>query len=218
MSEARAGSPRFLARQRSRRLVTCQWPGPFAPHVPNYPCEDAKGKERACCFRCLFRSDIGGITLGMNLASCSPSVFPSPLTNSGLLPICTELLCVCWNKGESLNVGRGSCACIWPYLYRTKRGRAGHRCSVGTRGGAWGGMLGGKTAFPGASAMGKNAPPDAMVQMEAVREGKKPPPAASSSTQLLTRLASCEEMSAPVPAAKVSGGLPLKLVQSHCTS
>lgn len=146
MSEGWEGSPRFLARWRSRRSVTCQWPRLFAPHVPNYPCQDAervvntfffiffptthaKGKERACCFRCLFRSDVGGIMQGINLASCSPSMFPRPLTNSGLLPIRVELLWVCWNKGGSLNVGQGICACIWPYLYRTKRGRAGHRCS-----------------------------------------------------------------------------------------
>lgn len=47
---------------------------------------------------------------------------------------------------------------------------------------------------------------------------KKPPAAAGSSTWLLTRHTSCEEMSAPVPAAKASGGLLVKLVLSHCTS
>lgn len=38
----------------------------------------AKAKKRARYFECLLKSDVGGIMLGINLASCSQSCFPLP--------------------------------------------------------------------------------------------------------------------------------------------
>lgn len=92
----------------SRRLVTCQ---PVSTQgtllttclithakiwnellIPFFSSTNAKGKKRARYIKCLLKSDFSGIMLGINLASCSQSFFPSPLANSGLFPIHSKFL------------------------------------------------------------------------------------------------------------------------------